>query len=179
MLRHIKQRGVCNSGTHRVTATPKPLEFIASNNSHVENERNSSDIHGITEHISSELSDETRSINSQNGRPYQSSLDAQSPQRDNDTILPPTTLISPIPSLYDVNWVSPASIINSNSDVLSNYRYDEVRSHAQALSSHEVSIEGTIEIVSELMENSIIDDDVKSSGSLSHSESDEISEDEH
>ena len=85
MLWHIKQRRVCTSATHsRVSATPKPLELLASNNLHVGNERNFYDIHAIKEHASLELNDDTRSINSQNGTAYLSSLHPKNPMRDFD-----------------------------------------------------------------------------------------------
>ena len=175
MLRHVKRRGLCTSATHRVTATPKPLEFNDPNSINLGIQQNSSTSHELLENSFSQLSDDTLSMNSQNGTLFLSSLDPQSPRPNIEIHLSPTSLSSLNPTLLPANLVSPATNGNTNYDSLSPPHSQYFGSPAQALSSHEVSIEDTIQIVSVILESSNIEDTDNSSGSLSDSES----EDEH
>ena len=63
----MKQRGLCITAAHRVTATPKPLEVLANDSHNLGHEKSNLDKHGISESISSDFGDDDRSMNSFDG----------------------------------------------------------------------------------------------------------------
>ena len=75
------------------------------------------------------------------------------------------------PTTFLVNSVSSVTNGNSNYDTSSQPKSEYFGSPAQALSTHEVSIEDSFQIVSVILENSNIEGTDNSSGSLSDSES--------
>ena len=149
ILRHVKRRGLCTTATRRVTATPKPLEFNDSYSRTLGIEQSSSVSHEVIQDDSSHLSDDTHSSNSLNGTVFMSSLDPQSPRRNVDVHVYPRCLTSPNPTTFLVNSVSPATNGNSNYDTSSQPKSEYFGSPAQALSTHEVSIEDSFQIVSQ------------------------------
>ena len=139
--------------------------LIASNNGYVRNKLDLVENNESSELISSEFNSGNVIVCDFSG------IDAQTPNREENLLLSPSAWISPIAVLYDGNWVSPASNVNSYYDSFSETRFDKMGCEAQALGSYNVQIQDSIEANSETMLNSSIENAETLSGSLLHSES--------